>query len=186
MPPAEPGSDEPGPGESDRPPRTLVLLRHGKSAYPPGVSDHDRPLAPRGRRGAAMAGAWITENLPVIDHVLCSTAERTRQTLAASGLLQPTVLVDYTDEIYEAYPEELLALVTAASPAERTLLLVGHAPGIPALAEQLAGPDSDPNAVALMRVKFPTAAIAVLRLDGDWADATTDSAALTHFGRPGD
>lgn len=183
MPPADSSDPDDSAG---RPPRTLVLLRHGKSAYPPGVSDHDRPLAPRGRRGAALAGAWITDNLPAIDRVLCSTAERTRQTLAASDLLQPAVLVDYTDEIYEAYTEELLALVTAAPPADHTLLLVGHAPGIPALAEQLAGPDSDQDAVARMRVKFPTAAIAVLRLDGDWADATTGSATLTHFGRPGD
>ena len=163
-----------------------MLLRHGKSAYPPGVSDHDRPLAPRGRRGAALAGAWITEHVAAVDHVLCSTAERTRQTLAASGLMQPAVLVDYLDEIYEAYPEELLALVTGSSPAERTLLLVGHAPGIPALAAQLAGPDSDQDAAGRMRVKFPTAAIAVLRLDGEWADATTASATLTDFERPGD
>ncbi|HUB57091.1 MAG TPA: histidine phosphatase family protein, partial [Mycobacterium sp.] len=36
--------------------RTLVLLRHAKSAYPNGVPDHDRPLAPRGRREAGLAG----------------------------------------------------------------------------------------------------------------------------------
>jgi len=133
-----------------------------------------------------LAGAWIADHLPVIDHVLCSTAERTRQTLAATDLLKPSVLVDYTDEIYEAYPEELLALVSAASPAERMLLLVGHSPGIPALAELLAGPDSDQDALARLRTKFPTAAIAVLQQDGDWADATADSAVLTYFGRPGD
>ena len=74
----------------------------------------------------------------------------------------------------------------AASPAERTLLLVGHAPGVPALAQLLAGPDSDQDAIARLRTKFPTAAIAVLRLEGDWADATAGSAALTHFDRPGD
>jgi phosphohistidine phosphatase len=132
-----------------------------------------------------LAGAWIADNLPVIDHVLCSTAERTRQTLAATDLLQPSVLVDYTDEVYEAYPEELLALVTAASPADRTLLLVGHAPGIPALAQLLAGPNSDQDALARLRTKFPTAAIAVLNVEGEWADATEGSAALTHFDRPG-
>jgi phosphohistidine phosphatase len=183
MPPADPiGPDD----AADPVPRTLVLLRHGKSAYPPGVSDHDRPLAPRGRRGAALAGIWIADHLPAVDHVLCSTAERTRQTLEATGLLKPAVLVDYTDEIYEAYPDELLALVTGSSPADRTLMVVGHAPGIPALAEQLAGPDSDSDAMARMRVKFPTAAIAVLRLGGEWADATTGGAVLTHFGRPDD
>ena len=66
--------------------RTLVLLRHGKSAYPPGVSDHDRPLAPRGQREAALAGTWIGANVPAIDRVVCSTAQRTRQTVQAAGL----------------------------------------------------------------------------------------------------
>src|SRR4029077_3194256 len=88
--------------------RTLVLLRHGKSAYPPGVDDHQRPLAPRGRREAALAGGWITENLPAIDHIICSTAERTRQTLTATGIVTPTALLDFSDAIYEAYPDELL------------------------------------------------------------------------------
>ena len=96
--------------------RTLVLLRHGKSAYPPGVDDHQRPLAPRGRREAALAGTWIETNLPPIDHVICSTAERTRQTLQATGLLTPTVLVDFTDAIYEAYPEELLGTGRGGQP----------------------------------------------------------------------
>jgi len=65
-------------------------------------------------------------------------------------------------------------------------MLVGHAPGIPALAQLLAGPDSDQDATARMQTKFPTAAIAVLQLDGEWADATAGNAVLTHFGRPGD
>ena len=69
--------------------RTLILLRHGKSGYPPGVADHDRPLAPRGERQAALAGAWISQHLPPVDLVLCSTAERTRQTLARTGIMAP-------------------------------------------------------------------------------------------------
>ena len=55
--------------------RTLVLLRHAKSAYPDGVADHDRPLAPRGKREAGLAGDWLRANLPTIDAVLCSTAD---------------------------------------------------------------------------------------------------------------
>ena len=162
-------------------PRTLVLLRHGKSAYPPGVSDHDRPLAPRGRREAALAGAWIRANLPPLDLIVCSTAMRTRQTVEATGLTTPLELVDYTSEIYEAYPEELLELVTAASPSHRTMLLVGHGPGIPSLAAQLAGPGSDAAALAALRTKFPTSAIAVLVIGGEWADAGASSTRLRGF-----
>ena len=162
-------------------PRTLVLLRHGKSAYPPGVSDHARPLAPRGIREAALAGRWITAHVPPVDHIICSTATRTRQTLQSTGLITPAVLVDFADEIYEAYAEELLELVSAANPADRTVLLVGHAPGLPALAGQLAGPGSDEAALAGVQAKFPTSAIAVLAVDGDWAGVATGTSRLTAF-----
>jgi phosphohistidine phosphatase len=161
--------------------RTLILLRHGKSAYPPGVGDHERPLAPRGRREAALAGGWITGNAPPIDHVICSTAERTRQTLDATGLVSATALVDFTDEVYGAYPEELLELVAAADPADHTLLVVGHAPGLPDLVQVLAGRGSDPAALQAMLAKFPTSAIAIIELDGDWADIANGRSRLVDF-----
>ena len=161
--------------------RTLVLLRHGKSAYPPGVSDHDRPLAPRGRREAALAGKWIEQHVPQLDYILCSSAARTRQTLEATGLATPTVLVDFTSSIYEAYPDELLDLVTAAPPADRTVLLVGHAPGVPGLAEMLAGPGSNTDALHAMETKFPTSALAVLVVEGEWTDAGEAGARLIDF-----
>ena len=49
--------------------RTLILLRHAKSDYPDGVADHERPLAQRGIREAALAGDWIREHLPAVDAV---------------------------------------------------------------------------------------------------------------------
>ena len=169
------------PSAEPPPTRTLVLLRHGKSAYPPGVGDNERPLAPRGRREAALAGAWIRNNLPAIDHVICSTAERTRQTLDATGLATPTVLVDFTSAVYEAYPDELLELVAAANPTDRTLLLVGHAPGLPLLAEGLAGPASDQDALDALGSKFPTSAIAVIAVDSDWSPTGEIDTRLVDF-----
>ncbi|MDT5172030.1 MAG: phosphohistidine phosphatase, partial [Mycobacterium sp.] len=74
--------------------RTLVLLRHAKSAYPDEVADHDRPLAPRGQREAGLAGDWLRTNLPAIDAVLCSTATRARETLAHTGIEAPVRYVD--------------------------------------------------------------------------------------------
>ena len=50
--------------------RTLLLLRHGKSDYPPGVTDHQRPLAPRGVHEAALAGDWLRAHAPAVDAVL--------------------------------------------------------------------------------------------------------------------
>ena len=82
-------------------PRTLVLMRHGKSGYPPGVADHDRPLADRGRREAALAGEWIRSEDLRVDAVLCSTATRTRETLERTGISAPTT---FLDEIYGGSP----------------------------------------------------------------------------------
>ena len=161
--------------------RTLILLRHGKSAYPPGVGDHERPLAPRGRRQAGLAGRWIAANLAPIDHVICSTAERTRQTLDTSGLATPTALVDFTDQVYGADVEDLVPLIAAADAGDRTLLVVGHAPGLPDLAEELAGEGSDPSALDAMRAKYPTSAVAVLELDGEWAEIPTAPSRLVDF-----
>ena len=41
--------------------RTLLVLRHSKSAYPEGTADFDRPLAPRGLRDAVTLGIWIRD-----------------------------------------------------------------------------------------------------------------------------
>ena len=60
--------------------RTLLVLRHSKSAYPEGVADIDRPLAPRGVRDAVALGGWLRDQGLVPDLVVCSVAERTRQT----------------------------------------------------------------------------------------------------------
>ena len=133
---------------------------------------------------ASLAGRWISENLPGIDRVVCSTATRTRQTLAATGLAageSATVPVDFVGDIYEAYPEEIAEILGTLPAGDRTVLLVGHGPGIPALAEQLAGPGSDTEALESVRKKFPTSAIAVLAVDDDWPSLGNGRSRLVDF-----
>ena len=161
--------------------RTLVLLRHAKSGYPGGIRDHDRPLADRGRREGALAGQWIRAELPPIDEILCSTAARTRQTVEVAGLTAPLRL---SDAIYEASPEEVLGEIATTDPAVSALLVVGHGPGLPGLAFDLAGPGSDPDALGEMASRFPTAAIAVLQIDAGWAELGWQDGRLTHFHIP--
>src|SRR5690349_22144621 len=108
---------------------TLLLLRHAKSDYPDGVADHERPLAARGIREAAMAGDWIRANVPPIDAVLCSTATRTRQTLARTGIDAP---VRYVDRIYDATPGTVIDVINGVESEfgadVSTVLLIGHEP----------------------------------------------------------
>ncbi|RDI66517.1 SixA phosphatase family protein [Nocardia pseudobrasiliensis] len=160
--------------------RTLILMRHGKSGYPPGVADHERPLAPRGQREAGLAGEWLRRTQPPIDAVRCSTATRTRETLAATGITAP---VEFEPSIYEASPRSLIELVQLTDDAIDTLLVIGHAPGMPWTAWELAA-NRDSAAAADLSRKFPTSALAVLEFDRPWADADTGTGELVRFHVP--
>jgi phosphohistidine phosphatase len=182
---------------TERTGRKLVLLRHAKSAWPD-LPDHERPLAGRGRRDAPVMGRWLRAAGHVPDRVLCSTARRTRETwqLAQPGL-GTAPRVSFEDRVYEASAAQLLDLARHVPSAVKTLLIVGHAPGIPELALVLAGAATPaggggeggtvPQAVVdRMRAKFPTAAIAVLELTGPWDQLGPGAARLTSFVTPRD
>jgi phosphohistidine phosphatase len=162
--------------------RTLVLLRHAKSAYPDGVADHDRPLAPRGKREAGLAGDWLRANLPAIDAALCSTATRTRQTMARTGIDAP---VRYVDRLYDASPGMVIEQINGVADDVSVLLVVGHEPTMTQLALGLANPLTvNADAAERISTKFPTSAMAVLRLNGSWTDLEIGSVQLADFHVP--
>ncbi|MCV7411792.1 hypothetical protein AWC05_15265 [Mycobacterium florentinum] len=162
--------------------RTLLLMRHAKSGYPPGVVDHDRPLAPRGIREAGIGGDWLRANQPSIDAVLCSTATRARQTLANTGIDAP---VRFRERLYDTTPGTMIDEINDVADDVDTLLVVGHEPTMSSLALGLAGDDgTDGDAVRRISEKFATSAIAVLRVTGDWKDLQLGTAALTDFHVP--
>jgi phosphohistidine phosphatase len=160
--------------------RTLILMRHGKSSYPDGVADHERPLSPRGQREADLAGEWLRSTQPAVDAVRCSTATRTRQTLEATGVDAP---VTFENQIYEASPHVLIDLVRITDDDVSTLLVIGHAPGMPWTAWELASNRNSQPATE-MSSKFPTSALAVLEFDCPWADVDTGLGDLVRFHVP--
>jgi phosphohistidine phosphatase len=162
--------------------RNLVLLRHAKSAYPDGVADHDRPLAARGTREAALAGDWLRAHLPAFGAVLCSTATRARETLRRTGIGAP---VRYVERLYEAGPGTVIDEIATVDDDIATLLVVGHEPTMSAVAVGLAGADgTDLTALEGISAKFPTSGIAVLQLVGRWQDLQLGGAALINFHVP--
>jgi phosphohistidine phosphatase len=160
--------------------RTLVLLRHAKSAYPDGVADHERPLAPRGMREAGLAGDWLRAHLPAIDAVLCSTATRTRETLARTGIDAP---VRYVERLYDATAGTVIDEINGVSDDVSVLLVVGHEPTMTEVALGLADA-TNADAAERISTKFPTSAMAVLRLNGSWTDLELESAQLADFHVP--
>ncbi|HEY1840902.1 MAG TPA: histidine phosphatase family protein [Mycobacterium sp.] len=162
--------------------RTLVLLRHAKSAYPDGVADHDRPLAPRGEREAELAGDWLRSHLAAIDAVLCSTATRARETLARTGIDAP---VRYVARLYDATAGTVIDEINGVSDDASVLLVVAHEPRMTEVALGLANARTANTDVAKrISAKFPTSAMAVLRLTGSWKDLELGSAELTDFQVP--
>ena len=163
------------------PRRKLVLFRHAKSAWPAGVPDHERPLGPRGKRDAPVMGRWLREAGCTPDQVVCSTARRARETwqLAQTGLAA-TPPVTFDRGVYEASAAGLLALIRRTPAAVGTLLVIGHNPAIEELGLMLAAPRPD-DALERMEVKFPTAAVAVLELTGNWDQLGPGMAHLAAF-----
>jgi len=157
-------------------------MRHAKSSYPDGVADHDRPLAPRGIREAGLAGDWLRANAPAVDAVLCSTATRTRQTLARTGIQAPT---RYAERLYGAAPGTVIEEINAVDDEVHTLLVVGHEPTTSTVALILAD-DENTDTVVAERIseKFPTSAIAVLTVPCAWEALEPGGAALTGFEVP--
>jgi phosphohistidine phosphatase len=162
--------------------RTLLLLRHAKSDYPEGVADHDRPLAPRGVREAGLAGDWLRAHAPAVDAVLCSTAARTRETLARTRIDAP---VEFSDRLYGATPGAIIEEISNVDPSVETLLVIGHEPAMSQVALGIATEDgSNPTAAEGISTKFPTSAIAVLRTSEPWDRLALDSATLVTFHVP--
>jgi len=162
--------------------RTLLLLRHAKSDYPQGVADHERPLAPRGEREAGLAGDWLRAHAPAVDAVLCSTATRTRQTLAGTRIDAP---VNFVDRLYDATAGAVIEEINRTEPGVETLLVIGHEPAMSSVALGLATADgSNTTAAERISTKFPTSAIAVLRTGQPWDQLALSGAALVGFHVP--
>ncbi|WP_030204902.1 SixA phosphatase family protein [Streptomyces bikiniensis] len=167
-------------------PRRIVLLRHAKADWPQ-VSDHERPLAERGRSDAPVAGRRLAETGIGFDLALCSTAVRTRETwkLAVHELPERPRTV-YEDRLYEASLGELIALLNDVPDEVSDLLVIGHNPGMHALADALAGRAEGDTATRMNRSGFPTSAFAVLTFDGSWKSVEHGVGTLVDFWTPHD
>ena len=162
--------------------RRLILLRHAKSAWPD-VPDQDRPLAKRGRRDAPVIGRWLRDHGYQPDTVICSAARRTRQTWElVARELGGSPSVTFEPRAYAANAMTLLYLVRELPAASKAAMLIGHNPGVAELATSLAQPPDHDDAP----IRFPTAAVAILDVSGDWADLSPGQARLLDYTTPAD
>ena len=136
------------------PMKTLFVLRHAKSSWDDaGLTDIERPLNERGRGDAPRMGRLMRGRGLRPDVILCSPAERTRQTAA---LLAPAAGLDaalrYDERIYEASAGLLIDVLSEVEREAEGVLLIGHNPGVEKLIEVLTGASARMTTAALARV----------------------------------
>jgi phosphohistidine phosphatase len=168
--------------------RRLLLLRHAKSSWDtPGLADLERPLAPRGRQTAPLMAQLMAKRRWVPDLVLCSQAERVRETWQLMAPLLGAQIPSRTlRTIYPGAPSRLLMTLRRAPDEARMLLLIGHNPGLGSLATSLCGAGSR-KALERLSAKFPTAGLAVIDFDIEhWSEVGGGAGRLEAFVRPKD
>jgi phosphohistidine phosphatase len=164
----------------------LMLLRHAKSSWSlSGIQDAARPLTERGAAAARLMGGYIARHSLIPERVLCSPARRTRETWAGiSAQWSADTEIVFDQRLYAATPHVVLSLIRAQGDAVRTLLVIGHNPGLQETAELLIAA-GDVELRERLREKFPTAALAVIDFAVDkWARIHERSGRLDRYVTP--
>jgi phosphohistidine phosphatase len=168
--------------------RQLLLLRHAKSTWDDAMMpDRDRPLNARGRRSATVMREAMRDLGLAPDLVLVSTSRRTMETLEMLEPWDDAPLIEATDSLYLANPVQLLAALHSVAETVRSVLLIGHNPGLHDLAVSLAGPRamaSGSEATRALAAGFPTGALAEFVVAGSWRELREGGGRLVRFVTP--
>lgn len=164
----------------------LMLLRHAKSEKTEsGMSDRDRGLNPRGRSDAVRMGAYMAHHELIPDRPIVSAARRARETwerLATAFSAPPPV--SYDDRLYNASADTILKVIKEAGRLTRTLLVIGHNPGLHEGARRLIA-SGNVEARELLNEGLPTSGLVVIDFAGeDWRQLHVNSGRLERFVTP--
>lgn len=168
--------------------KRLLLFRHAKSSWhDPTLTDFERPLNRRGRAAARAMGDYLVRSDLLPDLVLCSAAQRTRETLAfIQDRLGEDLPARIEKALYEASPTEIARIVEKAAPKAGTVMVIGHNTGLEELAWRLSV-NGDRKAKQYMAMKYPTGALAVIKISGKgWRKLDGSDASLQRFVCPRD
>jgi phosphohistidine phosphatase len=165
--------------------RRLHLLRHAKSSWDdPGLDDHDRPLAPRGRRAVKVLAGYLRDSEIEPQLVLCSPSRRTLETLEG---ISPTGDRLIEPALFSATCGELIDRLHALPATLTEVMVIGHNPTLQMVALKLAAGGNlpqDSGPIADLQRKFPTGALASLRFAGAWSELRPGCAELDAYVRP--
>ena len=168
----------------------LILLRHAKAERGSSdLSDHDRNLTAEGRRTAAAVGAAMRSIGLAPDVVLVSSALRTQETLDALEPWEDRPNIETIANLYMAGYAQMRDILRALPETVRSVLVVGHNPGIHELAQVLAGTAmSNPAKPEFGRLaeNYPTASLTEFLIATPWHRLGAVGTTLTRFIQPAD
>src|SRR6516162_4824785 len=163
----------------------LFVLRHAKSSWDdPGLDDHERPLAPRGRRAVEALALYLRARDIHPELVLCSSSRRTRETLDGIAVGGEHVIEPM---LYAASAEEVIDRLRELPESVSSAMIIGHNPSVQMLVLRLTRRDADGSADPErdeVKAKFPTGALATLAIDCDWSALAPGCARLEAFTSP--
>jgi phosphohistidine phosphatase len=138
--------------------KTLLVLRHAKSSWKDtGLEDHERPLNQRGERDAPGMGRLIRERGLTPELIISSDAVRARLTAGAvAKTAQFTGEIRLEPRLYAASVADILTVLrTAKGMDAKTVMIVGHNPGLEELVAQLTGEPQELPTAALAQISLP-------------------------------
>ena len=143
----------------------LHLLRHAKTnPHSPTGLDYDRELLPKGYEQIAELKLFFVQHQIQPKHILCSSAMRTRQTLAELKDLWHEASIQFIDELYLASKQEILDQICAQNSSEE-ILVVGHNDGLSDLVMNLAHPPHALKTCGFISMEFPFESSAYISQD---------------------
>jgi phosphohistidine phosphatase len=156
----------------------LLLTRHSEAAARADQGDLKRPLTERGRADAARMGIYCRVSGLIPELAVVSPARRARDTLdimAQEFPQKPACQIE--DLLYDSDLDTLRNLLEGTSASVKTLLIVGHNPGLAEFTHFLMGGES-----SAPLIHFPAPCLALIHFArGDWIEAGHGGGRLDRF-----
>lgn len=166
------------------PDHRLYVLRHAKSSWDdPRLADHDRPLAPRGRRAAKALRRHLSEERIRPTIVLCSSARRAVETYER---VAPAGELVVEEALYAASTAAVIERLRALPERIASAMVIAHNPALQEMIVSVASSEPPSGPLDAVREKFPTCALATLVLRGPWRDFGRGRVRLAELVRPAD
>jgi phosphohistidine phosphatase len=159
--------------------KTVYILRHAKSSWSnPGLADIERPLNKRGKKDAPLMANVMKRFNYFPEMIILSPSVRTQATV--KPIVKTLKLKEYQLEIdeslYHGYYDNYEEIIRQLDPELKSVMLVGHNPGITFIANSCTGPILD---------NVPTCGLLVIQSEiEDWKSFSFSESTLVKYHFP--